>query len=102
MSANEIHVSDIGTVITATIKDGTTIVDVSGSVVTFVFRKPTGATVTETGTFVTDGTDGQVKYTSEANFFDVRGRWQYQAKVVEGSNQWYSDIHRFTVHKNLV
>jgi len=101
MSVEEIHVGDIGTVLTTTIYDGSTIVNISAATLTWMFKKPSGVVVTKAGVLVTDGTDGQVKYTVESGFLDTAGTWNYQVKVVDGSNLWYSDINEFKVYKNV-
>jgi hypothetical protein len=101
LSANEIHVGDVGTVITTTVKDGTTVVNVSAATVTFCFKKPTGVVVEKAATFVTDGSDGQVQYTTESGFLDTAGTWQMQLRIVDGTDTWKTDIIHFKVYKNV-
>lgn len=98
----EIHVDDIGTPFRATIKDeNDEVVDVSTASVTFIFKKPNGTTVNKTGSFVSDGTNGQVQYVTVDGDLNIHGRWELQAFVDFGSTEWYSDIYKFTVYKNL-
>ncbi len=98
----EIHVDDVGTLFSVTIKDeNDTVVDVSSATVTFTFSKPDGTQFNRTASLVTDGTDGNVKYNTVANDLDTHGRWKLQAFVDFGSTEWYSDIYKFTVYPNL-
>ena len=66
MAVNEIHVGDIGTVFTLTIKDGSSVIDLSGATTKqIILRKPDRVTSsTKTASFVTDGSDGKIKYTN--------------------------------------
>ena len=101
MPSNEIHKNDVGTVIQATIKDGDTVVDLTDGTMTFMFKKPTGATVEKSGVLTTDGTDGKVQYTTETGFLDIVGTWNFQVKIVSDTNTWYSDITTFKVYRNV-
>ena len=68
MSANEIHVGDIGTVFEVTVKDGEDVVDVSSATTRqLIFKSKDGAVLTKTAVLVTDGTDGKIKYTTIAD-----------------------------------
>ncbi len=101
MSAGEIHVGDIGTVFQVTVKDGTTVVDVSSATtLQLIFTKPSGS-ITVTASLVNTGTDGLIKYAFVSGDLNIAGRWRYQVRVVISSSEWKSDIGSFTVHKNL-
>jgi len=101
MSA-EIHKGDVGTVFQVTLLDGTTVVDISGATTKqILFQKPNGTTMTKNATFVTDGTDGKLKYTTVANDLDTIGLWKIQARVVLPTGSWHSDTGTFRVYKNL-
>jgi hypothetical protein len=103
MSAGEVRMYDKGTVIEVTVYDqDSAVVDLSATdLITFIFRKPTGAAVTKSATFVTDGTDGKAKYTTTVTDLDVAGDWQLQVLVQWTSTQWKSDIKNFLVLPNL-
>jgi hypothetical protein len=103
MSQNEIHENDVGTVFEVTLKDGDTVVDVSGATdKKIIFRKGDQTTVSKTAAFTTDGTDGKIRYISVAGDLTPAGKWTMQAYVESVSGKWHSDKHHFTVYKNLV
>jgi hypothetical protein len=102
MSADEIHVGDIGTVFLATVEDGTTAVDVSTATVkNFVFGKPTGVSVTKAASFNTTGVDGKLKYTTLLGDLDVAGQWKLQVYLEMLTGKWHSDMYTFMVFDNL-
>ncbi len=103
MASLEIHKLDIGTVLTTTIKDGTSIVDISGATTKdIILGKPDGTSLTNAGTFTTDGTDGKIYYTTILNDLDQIGWWKIQGYIVSSSGgEWRSDIGNFEVHKNI-
>lgn len=99
---NEIHVDDIGTKFTITIKDGDDVVDISSALfVTLIFRKPDDEVVYRDASFSSDGTDGQVYYDIVDGDFDEAGYYKIQAKVTFPSGVFYTNIHTFQVHCNL-
>lgn len=102
MSANEIHVDDIGTLFTITLKDGEDPVNISSaSVKVIVFVSPNGGRTEKTADFLTDGTDGKIKYTTIAGDLSVSGLWKLQARVVVPAGTWHSDVYNFMVHPNI-
>ena len=102
MSANEIHLNDVGTVFEATIMDGTSVVDISAATTKqLIFRGPNGVSKTKSAVFTTNGTDGKLKYTTVANDLDPVGQWSWQAYVVLAAGAWHSDVAEFIVYENL-
>ena len=103
MSANEIHVGDVGTVFTATIKDGSSAIDISGFTTKyFLLKQPGGSTTTITASFISgSGTSGVMGFTSTASHFDQMGRFYLQAYLSNGTSIWRSDIYEFDVFKNI-
>lgn len=102
MSANEIHVADTGTIIEVTIKDGTSVVDISTATTKqILLRKEDGTVLTKTATFKTDGTDGILRYTTLVTDLTPAGHWQLQAYVVLSSGAWKTDWTSFDVWPNL-
>lgn len=103
MGRDEIHKGDIGTVFECAVKDGTSAVDVSTTIDKLIFfRKSDKVTVLSfSASFVTDGSNGKIKYVSESGDLDTVGIWKLQGKVIFASGVWYSDVKNFTIHGNL-
>lgn len=102
MAVNEIHVNDIGTQFSITIKDGDDVVDISSAIsVTLTFRRPDDELFTRLSSFTNDGTDGQVYYDIQDGDLDEAGYYKLQAKVVFPNGVFYTNIHTFQVHCNL-
>jgi hypothetical protein len=100
--ASEIHVDDIGTQLIMTVKDDGEVVDISGaSTLTVVIKKPDGISYTKTGTLLTDGTDGNMYYTSVDGDFNVAGNYKIQGIVVLSNGTFYTSISSFKVFCNL-
>ncbi len=102
--ADNIHIGDIGTIFTVTIKDEDgTVVDVStDSTQEIICAKPNGDTVTQTSSFTTDGTDGKIQFTTTAaGDLDKKGKWHLQGKVVITAGTWRTNIGHFKVFANL-
>lgn len=103
MSANEIHVGDIGTVFEFTVKDGAVAVDISTATTKEVkLDKPDNTTVTKAVTFKTTGVDGVVRWASAlATDLDQAGEWVAQVHIVMPTGEWRSDWYTFRVYPNL-
>ena len=102
MAKEEIHVGDIGTTFGVTIKENDSIVDISSaSTKEFHYKKPSGEILSKPVDFVTDGTDGKLKYTTITNDLDENGEWSLQVYLVLSSGTWSSDIINFMVYKNI-
>lgn len=101
--AAEIHKYDIGTKFLRTMYDEQgSIVDISSASTKIMrFKKPNGVVVEKDTIFETDGTDGQLYYTTILNDLDQAGQWYLQVFVVLYNGQWYSDVSSFIVHDNL-
>ena len=103
MSDNEIHKNDVGTVFVATIMDAAAVINISTATTKqLLFRKPNGTVLTKAGAFTTDGSDGKLQYTTIAGDLSDVGGWSLQAKLIFPAGTWYSDVHRFEVHKNVM
>jgi len=99
-----IHLGDIGTVLEVTIKDADTkqVIDISTAITKEIkLRTPSGVTKIKTAIFKTDGTDGIVKYITEANDLDEYGAWELQAYIVSPLFTNHSSIDTFIVSGNL-
>lgn len=102
MSANEIHVGDVGTRITLTFKDGTSVVDISGASTKQIWiADPSGNVAKETATFTTDGSDGKIYYDLVALDIDEAGDWQVQGYIVTAGGTWHTDVKDMKVYANV-
>lgn len=102
MANGEIHVGDVGTLLEVTVTDDGAAVDISSATTKeFKFKKTDRSTLTKAATFVTNGTDGKLQYTTAGGDLDMAGSWGLQVHVVLPSGEWHSDIQPFTVHPNV-
>ena len=102
MSANEIHVGDVGTIFRVTIKDDATVVNVSSATTKqLIFSKPDGTNLVKTAEFYTTGVDGIIQYTTVSGDLDTEGQWRIQAYVIMPAGSWKSDVAKFVVYTNL-
>ncbi len=99
----EVHKDDIGTVIVVTVKDGATVVDISGATTKNIkLKKPVSSTVlTKAAAFTTDGTDGKIQYTSIAGDLDEIGVYNVQAYIILPSGTWSSSVEEMSVFDNV-
>lgn len=104
MAANEIRVGDIGTVFYGTILDQDSVIVDLSTVTTkqVILLRPDGTFIQKDASFVTDGTNGQLSYTTESQDLNMCGVWRIQWYVVfSASRLWKTDIHNFKVYSNL-
>lgn len=94
---------DIGTAFIATIKDGGSIVDISGATVKkIIFEKPSGESVSKNADFYTDGTDGKIEWTTTLiTDLNEVGVWKRQGYVELPEGKWHTDVSIFTVADNI-
>jgi hypothetical protein len=91
-------VGDVGITIRFTVKENGVVQDISAATTDLTFTKPNGVEVVKTGVdFVTDGTDGLVKYVTEAGFLDCAGVWRVIGFTDHGTHEYYSEIAEFNV-----
>ena len=102
MPANEIHVNDVGTLFTLTIKDGDSAVNISSATTKkIIIKKPSGTKLTYSTAFVSDGTDGKMKYNAVSGDLDEAGTYKLQSYVIISAGTFYTDITSFKVYRNL-
>lgn len=107
MPLPDIHKNDVGTeLVIKFVDEEGEIIDISTATTKqILLRKPGSATVTKTGEFDTDGTDGLLKYvtTKVGSVYDLdrAGQWQIQGFAVIGTNEWHTKINHFEVAGNL-
>lgn len=100
--ASEIHYGDIGVNFNITVMNGTAVLNVSNAnSINIIFQKPDGSDLTKTATLVTNGTDGNIRYTSVSGDLDQVGTWQIQARVNFGASVFSTDIQKFKVYRNI-
>lgn len=100
--ASEIHYGDIGVNFNITVMNGDAALNVSNAEsINIIFQKPDGSDLIKTATLITDGTDGNIRYTTVDGDLNQTGTWQIQAKVDFGSSVFSTDIQKFKVYRNI-
>lgn len=100
--ASEIHYGDIGVNFNITVMNGTTALNVSNAdSISIIFQKPDSSDLIKTASLITDGTDGNIRYTTVSGDLDQVGTWQIQAKVDFGASVFSTDIQKFKVYRNI-
>lgn len=100
----QIHEFDIGTKFIYTVKVKGQVLDISGArVKRLIFLKPDGTFLEKDATFVTDGTDGKMRYISVKNDLTPAGSWLVHGYVeFSDDEQFHTDpIVSFPVIDNL-
>ena len=100
---SDIHAGDVGTIFRLTVMDGTSLVNIStATTMEIIFEKPDQTTVTQTATFTSDGSDGQMEWaTTTTTDLDQAGTWKWQGRVVMPSWEGKTSILEFEVIANL-
>lgn len=100
--ASEIHYGDIGVNFNITVMNGTAVLDVSNADdIYIIFQKPDSSDLIKTASLITNGTDGNIRYTTVSGDLDQVGTWQIQAKVDFGISVFSTDIQKFKVYRNI-
>lgn len=104
MANKNVRKNAIGVKIDVTVKEDGTAINLS-SVTTknYIVTKPDGTTqVTWAASFITDGTNGQLRYTTVSGDLDQVGRYQLQVDLAFPSSfTGRTDIGTFYVEDNL-
>lgn len=101
--ADEIHMNDIGTIFQLEVQEDDVAVDISAAIsIAIYLRPPSLTTKTVVGVFVTDGTDGLIKYTTVADDLDEVGPWDIQGKVELPAWHGYTSSVPFIVNPNII
>lgn len=99
---DNIQVSDYGWVGRLRLTQACLPVDISAYTTRqLIFKSPSGAPVTKTAVFDTDGADGVLKYVVEAGLINEVGDWQVAARISKSGVQITSDPITFTVKRRL-
>ena len=102
-----VHVNDYGTNIDVTVQEAEVALDISAATsIVYVFKKPVvegspAETFERAASFITDGTDGQVRYILAPGDIVVAGKWKLQVVVTTPTGVWHSCSTSFTVSSNL-
>ena len=100
--SDQIHENDIGTVFIVYItEDGVAVPLGTATTKEIRFRKPTGIQAIKDAEFVTDGSDGGLKYTTVTDDLTPAGVWQIQGRAVLPNGTWSSEVDEFRVHENI-
>jgi hypothetical protein len=99
----DFHVGDTGTVIEVELlENGQPLPGLAAATIKqLIFQKPDKSIVVKTAQFSTNGSDGLIRYITEAGFLDQDRTWKVQGKVTLPSGTWSSEIGEFVVEKNL-
>lgn len=96
----QLVINDVGTTIRVRVRSGDgTVFNLSTATITkeLTFTLPDLSTVTKAGTFVTDGTDGKIKYVTEAGFLTLAGIWKVRGHFVGAGFDRKTDQAAFDV-----
>lgn len=66
------------------------------------FQRPDGSSFQKAASFVSDGTDGKIKYTTIAADLNMQGAWTLQGVVIITAGTFHSDYSFIQVLPNLV
>ncbi len=101
MSAHH-HKNNVGTTFKASVtdQDGNVITVAGGDTKRVLFKKPSGNTLTKTGSVI-DGPSGIFGYTTIAGDMDEVGSWQVQGYLRNADGEWYGDVQKFKVLDNI-
>ena len=104
MSAKEeIHLGDIGTSLQLEIVEDGVALDISTATsLKMRFQKPSGSTLDKDASFVTDGSDGLIRYVTVSGDLDEAGTWTRQAFMQIGSWHGQSSRVQFVVRGNII
>jgi hypothetical protein len=100
---SQLHVGDKNFTFAVTITEDCQPIDISSATdIDIIFSKPDGTSVIKSAVFVTDGTDGKIKYITIDNDIDQAGVWKIQAVVTLGTGSLYhSAVKTFKVFCNI-
>lgn len=99
-----IYVGDVGTVFKVRVVDcsDNSAIDISASTLRqIIFKKPTGAIVTQTAVLSSGGVDGYMQYTVITGDLDMSGEWEIQGYVEGSGFNNSTTVGTFTVTDKL-
>lgn len=98
-----LHVGDVNVEVRLIVQEDGVAVDISGAAaMKILFQAPDGTVTEQTAEFVTDGTDGAMRYvTASASDLDDAGEWLVQGHLTMPSFVGHTSRHRLQVYPNL-
>lgn len=100
--AGQFRVGDIGSEINVTVTELGKAVNISSATtLLYKLKKPSGAVIERTPSFLNTGTDGKLQYLTISGDLDEDGPWIGQAFVVLSNGQWHTEMFSFPVGANL-
>lgn len=101
-TVDELHVGDVGTVLRLSIKDGRVALDCStATLMRLIVVRKDRTTFTENLSFLTDGVDGKLVYTTKAGDLTVKGDYKIQVYLEFGANHWHTNEAVIPVAENI-
>jgi len=93
------HIGDIGSILEITLMNGNAPANLSDvTVLQLRLLKPRSTEyIIRTANFVTDGTDGKLRYIWQEGDLDVTGRWLLSVYIESPTLKLHSDIKQFEV-----
>ena len=90
---------DIGNLIEVTMKRGGVVFDIQTATTKQIhFRRPDKSTFIRTASFITNGTDGGLKYTIVAGDLDQAGEWGYMPYIITPTFTGHGTMSLFEVY----
>ena len=99
--AYDLMQNDTGTEFILVVQEDGVAVDISEQEDMKIYLKKSSVVKEKAATLHTDGTDGKMKFVTEATDFDQKGRWQVQGYVKLPSWEGRTDIVIVEVGSNL-
>ena len=97
----QVHVGDDGTVLTKTVYDDAVVDISSATTLELIIINSNGDRVVLSGSFVTDGTDGQAYFVSTPTTWTSEGTAKEQVHLVLSSGEWWSNVSTRRVGEQL-
>jgi hypothetical protein len=102
MAIETVRKDDEGTEFIVTFTEDDQAVDISAATTTeIVFKSPDGTVTAQDASFVTDGTDGKLTYTTSSGDIDKEGLWLLQGHIVTPSGEWRTEMGKFHAREIL-
>lgn len=100
---NNIHVGDIGVNFFATILDeNSNVIDLSSATsMYFNFKRPNNTSFSVIPSFYSDGTDGNLVYSTVSGDISLAGLYSLQVAVTTPAQSFSTDISTFRVERNI-